>query len=121
MPENAVGYLYAAENNIMSKRTYSKATKATINELKTDSRAYRYEEDGNKYGLLILYRGETLFYQENDRALLCEIAARFAFINPDTIAHWDDNTAIGTEERAVILEKIITLYKKAYKDDLKIF
>jgi hypothetical protein len=105
----------------MSKRTYSKATKATIDELKSDQRAYRYEEDGNKYGLLILYRGETLFYQENDRALLCEIAARYAVINPETIAHWDDNTVIGQDERAVILEKIITLYKKAYKDDLKIY
>ncbi|SFW57920.1 hypothetical protein [Chitinophaga sancti] len=105
----------------MGKRTYSKATKATLNDLKSDSRAYRYEEDGNKYGLLILYRGETLFYQENDRALLCGIAARFAFINPETIAHWDDNTVINTEERATILEKIITLYKKAYKDDLQVF
>jgi hypothetical protein len=105
----------------MSKRTYSTATRATINDLKTDQRAYRYEEDGNTYGLLILYRGETLFYQENDRALLCEIEARFAVINPETIAQWDDNTEIGTTERAAILEKIITLYKKAYKDDLKIF
>lgn len=105
----------------MSKRNYSKATIATINELKSDQRAYRYEEDGNKYGLLILYRGETLFYQENDRALLCEIAARFAVINPETIAQWDDNTTISTAERAAILDKIITLYKKAYKDDLKIY
>jgi|GEM_PF-916228 hypothetical protein len=105
----------------MSKRTYNIATRATINDLKTDQRAYRYEEDGNKYGLLILYRGETLFYQENDRALLCEIEARVPVINPETIAHWDDNTEINQAERAVILEKIITLYKKAYKDDLKIF
>ncbi|WP_343671965.1 hypothetical protein [Chitinophaga sp.] len=105
----------------MRKRSYSKATRAIINELKTDQRAYRYEEDGIKYGLLILYRGETLFYQENNRALLCEIAARFSFINPETITHWDDNTVIIREERAAILEKIITLYKKAYKDDLKIF
>lgn len=105
----------------MSKRKYSKATIAIINELKTDQRAYRYEEDGNKYGLLILYRGETLFYQENDRALLCEIAARFAVINPETIAQWDDNTDINPDERAAILDKIMTLYKKAYKDDLKIY
>ncbi|OMP74946.1 MULTISPECIES: hypothetical protein [unclassified Chitinophaga] len=105
----------------MSKRKYSKATIAIINELKTDQRAYRYEEDGNKYGLLILYRGETLFYQENDRALLCEIAARFAVINPETIAQWDDNTDINSDERAAILDKIMTLYKKAYKDDLKIY
>lgn len=105
----------------MSKRKYSKATIAIINELKTDQRAYRYEEDGNTYGLLILYRGETLFYQENDRALLCEIAARFAAINPETIAQWDDNTDINPAERAAVLDKIITLYKKAYKDDLKIY
>ncbi|WPQ65174.1 hypothetical protein SIO70_09990 [Chitinophaga sancti] len=105
----------------MSKRKYSKATIAIINELKTDQRAYRYEEDGNKYGLLILYRGETLFYQENDRALLCEIAARFAVINPETIVQWDDNTDIHSDERAAILDKIMTLYKKAYKDDLKIY
>lgn len=105
----------------MSKRKYSKATIDIINELKTDQRAYRYEEDGNKYALLILYRGETLFYQENDRALLCEIAARFAVINPETIAQWDDNTDINPDERAAILDKIMTLYKKAYKDDLKIY
>lgn len=99
----------------------SKATKAQLQELKGTDTAYRTEEEGNRYGLKILNRGEELFFQQNEDALICEISASLLLINPTTIKEWDNGKKISEEERAVLLEKILRFYKEAYKDELRVF
>lgn len=95
---------------------YVKEIKSTI------TRAHEFEDhDGVIYKLKILGRGEELFFQKGNAALICEISARYAAIDPKTIHKWDNGNKISDEERALILEKIIELYKKAYKDDLAVF
>lgn len=79
------------------------------------------EDDSVIYKIKILERGDALFFQKNDDALICEISARLAMINPATINKWDNGNKISDQERTVIVEKIIELYKRAYKDDLAIF
>jgi len=79
------------------------------------------EQDGMTYKIKILGRGEELFFQKGNDALVCDISARHAVIDPKTIRRWDNGKKISDEERALILEKIIELYKKAYKDDLAVF
>ena len=99
-----------------------KETKQLLKELKENvDSVYRFEEDGNKYGLLIISRGDLLFYQENEKALVCEISARYSLIAPETIKEWDNSHKITAEERPAILEKIQHFFKKAYQNDLKVF
>ncbi len=95
---------------------YVKEIKSTI------TGAYEIDgKDGHKYKLKILGRGEELFFQKDDNALICEISARHVAIEPKGIRRWDNGYKISDEERTLILETIIDLYKKAYKDDLVVF
>ncbi|WP_143305679.1 hypothetical protein [Chitinophaga vietnamensis] len=82
---------------------------------------HRFNENGNHYGLLIIARGEALFFQENDKALFCDVSARYALIHPNTIQQWDNGNKISDEERERIIQQIVHLYKLAYRDDLKVF
>ena len=77
-------------------------------------------KDAITYKLKILGRGEELFFQKGEDALICHISARFALIHPKSIKSWDNKHKISDEERTALLAKIIELYKKAYKDDLEI-
>jgi hypothetical protein len=100
----------------------TKAIKAQLQELKANIEGvHRFEEEGSRYGMLIIDRGELLFFQQNDDALLCDVSARYSLINPASIKEWDNGHKITEEERAALLEKIIHFYKKAYKDELKVF
>lgn len=93
-----------------------KALKSTI------SGAHEFEANGAViYRIKILGKGEELFFQKDENALICDISASLAMIHPKTITKWDNGNKISDEERTVILEKIIELYKQAYKDDLGIF
>lgn len=78
------------------------------------------DEDATTYKVKILGRGEELFFQKGDNALICDISARFALIDPKSIKSWDNKHKISDDERTTLLTKIIELYKKAYKDDLEI-
>src|SRR5687767_4573517 len=99
-----------------------KETKALVQELKANTESvHRFTEGDNNYGILIIARGELLFFQENDAALICDVSARFALINPKTIKEWDNGRKITDEEKEKLLEKIMHFYKKAYTDELKIF
>jgi hypothetical protein len=95
---------------------YSKEIKDTI------TGAHEIDgKDGHKYKLKILGRGEELFFQKDNDAMICEISAWHAAIDPKSIRRWDNGNKISDEERALILVTIIDLYKKAYKEDLVVF
>lgn len=76
------------------------------------------ENNGVIYKIKILGRGEELFFQQGDNALICDISARSAVIDPNSITRWDNGNKIADEERKLIVEKIISLYKKVYQDEL---
>lgn len=78
------------------------------------------DQDAATYKLKILGRGEELFFQKGDEALICDISARFPLIDPASIKRWDNRRKITEDERIDILSTIIGLYKQAYKDDLEI-
>ena len=47
-----------------------------IEQLKGNSTVNRLiDNQGNSYGIKVLGRGENLFFQENEKALICEIDA----------------------------------------------
>ncbi|GAA0538000.1 hypothetical protein LX66_2025 [Chitinophaga japonensis] len=100
----------------------NKSEQAQIKELKANiDGVHRFTDGTDKYGMLIIARGELLFFQENDKGLLCEISARYSLINPKTIKQWDNGDKISEEEKDQILAKIIHFYKIAYKNDLTVY
>lgn len=78
------------------------------------------DKDATTYKLKILGRGEELFFQKDDDALICDISAIFDLIDPKSIKSWDNQHKIYDDERTTLLTKIIELYKIAYKDDLEL-
>jgi len=90
-----------------------------IQELKNSQRVYRFtDEDNNSIGLLILNRGEQMFYQENDNGLICEISARHSVIFTKSIKKWSNGKKINPEEKNKIIERLKKYYKNAYQDEV---
>lgn len=92
-----------------------------LHELKSATNVHRFVVNENRYGILIVSRGELLFFQENDRALFCEISARESLIDPGSVKRWDDKTPVSAEEKTRLLPLMQELYKRAYKDELRIW
>ena len=59
-------------------------------------------------------RGENLFFQENERALICEIDAINGVIYSKSIKKWEGAKKMNTEEHNRIIALIATYYKESY-------
>lgn len=90
-----------------------------IKELKADKSAYEYvDADLGVIRLLIVYRGERLFFQIKDKAIICVISARDAMLSKKSLKKWDDGQTINESERERLSTIISKYYKLSYKDDL---
>ncbi|HEX6426561.1 MAG TPA: hypothetical protein VF008_02700 [Niastella sp.] len=99
-----------------------KRTKALVQQLKADNEEVRrFTEGDTQYGMLILERGDSMFFQQNDAGFICDISARYAVIMPDSIVEWDNGNKISGEEKDKLLEVIKRLYKQTYLDDLELY
>jgi hypothetical protein len=86
-----------------------------IDEIKTWESVHRFQdEDGNTYGVRVIGPGEHLFFQMNDRALICMIDAEHHEIYERSIRKWDDGKRITPKARGPIAEKILHYYRMAY-------
>jgi len=65
--------------------------------------------------MLILNRGEQLFYQEDNRAFICEISVIHDVINTDSIRKWDSGEKITFQEKEQIKGNIIYFFMNNYK------
>lgn len=92
-----------------------------IEQLKSNQQVNRYSDETGNYGILVLGRGENLFFQQNERAFICEIEAVKGIINSKTISKWDNGEKIQDKEKAYVLDKLIFLYRKFYNVDAEIF
>jgi len=84
----------------------------TINRLK--------DNQGNSYGIRVLGRGENLFFQENEKALICEIDAVNGVIYSKSIKNWEDERKMSPEERNRIISLIDKYYKEIYNPNVVI-
>lgn len=92
-----------------------------IKELKDDDSASEFVDE--TYGMIRLktiYRGEGLYFQLNDRALICTISARDAMLSKKSIKRWDNGKLIEEQERDMILGIIRSYYPKAYLNELTV-
>ena len=61
-----------------------------IDQLKGDPSVNRLKDNQeNSYGIRVLGRGESLFFQENEKALICEIDAVNEVIYSKSIKNWE--------------------------------
>ena len=90
-----------------------------IEELKVNNSVYEYhdEEFGN-IRLMIIYKGEGLYFQINNEALICEISAHSAVLSKNSIKKWDNGRTINEAECEKIINIISKYYKLSYMDDL---
>lgn len=90
-----------------------------IKELKQGRSAYEYhDQSAGTIRLLIIYRGERLFFQINDRALICDISARDSMLGKRSLKKWDDGRLIGAEDRELLVALIQKYYTLSYRDVL---
>lgn len=83
------------------------------------TKVYIYVEGGTTYRMLIIYRGEGLFYAENDHCLILEkFSARDAKVSIEGIDQWIDGGPIA--DKALLARNLKDFYKRSYKDDLNI-
>ena len=95
--------------------------KSLIDALKTDfEKVHRFEKNGELFGLLILGRGENLFFQKGNRAFICDISARDSGLDKSSIKKWDDGINISVSQKQSLAIEIAELYKMFYQDELRI-
>lgn len=93
-----------------------------IEQLKKDeSIETRTDHNGNVYRIRVLGRGENLFFQENDKCLLCEIDARNAIIFTKSIKKWEPNIKMSPEEKKRVIDLVEKYYKEVYNPDVKLY
>jgi hypothetical protein len=92
-----------------------------IENLKKDSSVNRLQdENGNLYGIRVLGRGENLFFQENDKALICQINAFHSVIFTKTIKNWEGEKKMAHEEKNRVVNLIEKYYKLVYNPEVKL-
>ncbi|HOJ78580.1 MAG TPA: hypothetical protein PLZ08_10890 [Bacillota bacterium] len=74
-------------------------------------------EDSKVY-LKILNRGEQLFYQENDRAFICEISLPHNVVFIETIKKWNTGTKLTPQEKEEVINNIQRFFKNNYNTDI---
>jgi hypothetical protein len=88
---------------------------------KDDSIETRTDFNGNVYRIRVLGRGENLFFQENDKCLLCEIDARNAIIFTKSIKKWEPDIKMSSEEKKRVTVLVEKYYKEVYNPNVRIY
>jgi hypothetical protein len=78
------------------------------------------DKANNTYGIRVLGRGENLFFQENEKALICEINAVDAVIYTKSIKNWEGEKKMSPEERRRVIELIKKYYATVYSPEVKL-
>ena len=83
-----------------------------IKELKVERSAYEYTDAAlGVVRLLIIYRGERLYFQIGSEAIICSISARDAMLSKKSLKKWDSGRVIDETERDRVAAAIAKYYK----------
>ena len=92
-----------------------------IKELKIEKSAHEYSDATlGVIRLLVVYKGEGLYFQIGGEAVICVVSARDAMLSKKSIKKWDSGRNIDEAERDQVAAVIAKYYKLAYKDDLTV-
>ncbi len=93
-----------------------------INDLMNSDSVNRLtDENGNNYGIRVLGRGENLFFQENNKGLICEIDAAHGVIFTKSIKKWEGEKKMKSEEKQRVVKLIEKYYKEVYNPEVKLY
>lgn len=84
------------------------------NILEDNSIEQRTDSSGNTYRIKVLGRGESLFFQENNKCLFCEIDASNGVVFSKSIKRWEP------KEKRRVIALVEKYYRKIYHPDVKI-
>lgn len=84
----------------------------TFEEWMNDKTVNRISKNGFTYGFRIIGRGEHLFFQENEKSLICEIDRVNNVIYLKSIRFWNTGARIKTEEKNRLISAITDIYKE---------
>ena len=92
-----------------------------INQLNTmgSDEVHHFTIENVLYKILILGRGDMLFYSENNKSLICEISARNCLLSLNSLKYWGGNKKIEDKEKDHLFERIKKVYTLAYKNELQ--
>jgi len=78
-----------------------------ISELKSDLTIREKKDRHGKYKVKILYRGEGLYYEDDNKALICEIGLLPKIVLfTKTIKKWDNGCKVTNEEKLKIYSRL---------------
>src|SRR5512133_517199 len=88
-----------------------------VRQLKEDLSTGPYVENNPAgYRVRVVLRGEHVFYQEGNRALIAGVSPDYAhakvFIHTGTVDAWDDGTGLTEEERRVVVERVVSYFRR---------
>ncbi len=69
-------------------------------------------EGSDEYRIRVLGRGESVFYQQNERALFVEVLAGSGTIFAASIRCWDNGKKISDRDRAKVIERLSDFMKR---------
>ena len=87
---------------------------------KNESIEKRIDSEDNVYRIRVIGRGENLFFQENDKCLLCLIDAKNAMIYSKSIKKWEPNEKMSSSERKRVIALVEKYYREVYHPDVKL-
>lgn len=76
------------------------------------------DDNSNIYAIRVLGRGENLFFQENGKALICEIDAINSILYTDSIKNWSGCKKMDKIEKDRVINLIKYYYLRVYKNNL---
>ena len=85
-----------------------------------DTKVHYVNIDGLLYKILILGRGEMMYFSKEGKSTLIEISARFSKLYLNSFKSWGNGKAILESERSDLAAIIKKVYLLAYKEDLEI-
>lgn len=83
-----------------------------IDDLKNDTSIDRTTIGTHSYAIRVLGRGDMLFFQEDENALVCQIDASNAAIFSSSVNSWNNKASMSSDEKERVLSLIVVLYKK---------
>lgn len=87
-----------------------------IEDLIIDPSVSRFTGDnGVVYGIRVLGRGESLFFQENERGLICAFDAIKSVLYTKSIKQWGEDEKMSLAEKGRVISEICSAYEKIFK------
>lgn len=85
-----------------------------------DQKVHFLQIDNFFYKILILGRGDLMYFHMGGKSTIVEISARFSKLSMKSLKYWGDGKPILEDEKNEIAKSIKKAYLIAYKEELEL-